>query len=176
MKFKFFSLATILIFCMGFMACTQADKINGKQIGKVLQNTLAAPEKIVIYDKGSTKEISISNAQFNKIVELTNKRFHDKLSTASDVINDSTMGDIRKDGLGIEFFYSSEQQLAIEGDGFKAFKYNKLYFQLTSDRSGNKYGSSVHTLQYGDKEHYMDCSRGPLKYSQELIKIVEGLK
>ena len=137
---------------------------------------MKAPDKILIHSNGTTKELHKDSSEYKKVVQLTEKRFHDKLSTAQDFIDDSTMDGIKKDGLGIEFLYKKEQELSIKGDGFKPFKYYMLYFQLKSDENGNSQGSMVHTLQYGDKDHYKDSSRGPLKYSEELVKLVEGLK
>jgi hypothetical protein len=161
---------------MTFVGCSQSDKINGKQIGKLIENVLSMPDKIIISNNNTSKELDKTNSDFKKIVELTNSRFHSKLSTSLDIIDDETMESIRKDGLGMEFIYSNEQNFSIKGDGFQPFKYYKLYFQLTSEKYGNEQGSTVHTMQYGDNNHYKDCSRGPLKYSEELIKIVENLK
>ncbi|WP_238886250.1 hypothetical protein [Clostridium sp. YIM B02551] len=176
MKLKFTSLIMFFMLCMSFVGCTQSDKINGEQIGKNIENALSIPDKIIIYNKNTPKELNKTNSEFKKIVDLTNSRFHSKLSTSQDIIDDTIMENIQKDGLGMEFIYSNEQKLSINGDGFQPFKYHKLYFQLTSEKYGNGQGSSVHTLQYGDKNHYKDCSRGPLRYSEELIKIVENLK
>ena len=176
MKYKLTSLLIVFVLCMSFIGCTQSDKINGKQIGKTIENALSMPDKIIIYNNNTLKEIDKTNSDFKKIVELTNSRFHNKISTAQDIIDDTAMESIHNDGLGMEFIYSNEQDLSIKGDGFQPFKYHKLYFQLTSEKYGNEQGSTVHTMQYGDKDHYKDCSRGPLKYSEELVKLVESLK
>lgn len=176
MKLRIVSLLMVLIFCISLVGCTQSDKINGKQIGKELKNVLQTPDKIVIYSNVGSKELDKNSSEFKKLVELTENRFHDKLSTVQDIIDDSTMSDIRKDGLGIEFLYNNEQEIAIKGDGFQSFKYYKLYFQLTSQKYDSSQGSTVHTLQYADKDHYKDCSRGPLKYSEKLVKLVEDLE
>lgn len=176
MRFKSIFLIALVLFFISFIVYTQTDKINGKQIGKGLKSVLPKPDKTLIYSNGNTKELDKDSSEYKKVVQLTEKRFHDKLSTAKDIIEDSTMNDIRKDGLGIEFLYDNEQELSIKGDGFQPFKYYKLYFQLTSEKSGNSQGSIVHTLQYGDKEHYKDSSRGPLKYSEELVSLVESLR
>ena len=176
MKFKSTFLIVFLLFCISLIGCTQADKINGKQIGKELKNVLPKPDNILIYSNGNTKELGKDSSEYKKVVQLTEKRFHDNLSTVKDIIDDSTMNGIRKDGLGIEFLYNNQQELSIKGDGFQPFKYYKIYFQLTSQKYGNSQGSMVHTLQYGDKEHYKGCSRGPLKYSKELVRLVEGLE
>ncbi|MDD7794150.1 hypothetical protein [Clostridium sp. 'White wine YQ'] len=178
MKLKITSLLIVFVFCISFIGCTksQSDKINGKQIGKPLENALSTPDKIIIYNNNTSKVLDKTNSDFKKIVDLTNSRFHNKLSTAKDIIDDTTMESIKKDGLGMEFIYYNEQDLSIKGDGFQPFNYHKLYFQLTSEKYGNEQGSSVHTLQYGDKDHYKDCSRGPLKYSEELVTTVENLK
>ncbi|MBL4931225.1 hypothetical protein [Clostridium paridis] len=178
MKLKITSLLMIFAFCISFIGCTQSqsDNINGKQIGKNIENALSMPDKIIIYSNNTSKVLDKTNSDFKKLVDLTNSRFHNKLSTSQDIIDDTTIESMKKDGLGMEFIYSNEQDLSIKGDGFQPFKYHKLYFQLTSEKYGNAQGSSVHTLQYGDKDHYKDCSRGPLRYSEELIKIVENLK
>lgn len=176
MKSKVFYLIIVIIICFSFIGCTQPNNVNKNQIGKQLKNLLPTPDKIIIYSQGSSKKIDTTNPEFKKIFELTNNRFHDKLSTAKDIIDDKVMESIHKDGLGIEFIYENEQSLSIKGEGFIPFKYCKLYFQLTSKQYGKSQGSSIHLLQYGDKEHYKDCSRGPLKYSEELIRTIENMK
>lgn len=176
MKLKVYSLMIVIIICFSLIGCSQSDKVNKEEIGKQLENVLSTPDKIIIHNQNSVKELSKNNPEFKKIVELTNKRFHDKLTTIKDIINDKSMEDIYKDGVGIEFIYNEEQSLNIKGDGFIPFKYYKLYFQLTSERYGNSQGSMVHTLQYGDKEHYKDCSRGFLIYSEQLVKFINSLK
>jgi len=171
--FRLFSLVTL---CFFLVACTQTDTINGKQIGKPLGNVLSTPDKIIFYNKDNRKELDKTDENFNKIVDLTNKRFHNKMSTAQDIIQDDGSGVINRDGLGVEFIYFDEKEMSIKGDGFQPFKYNKLYFQLTSEKYGNAQGSPVHSLQYGDKDQYKGSSRGPLKYSEELVNLVSNLK
>lgn len=184
MKVKSSFLIIILILCIFFVGCTQTDEvsgsetdeINGTNIGNELKNVLPAPDKILIYSNGNTKELYKDSSEYKKVLQLTEKRFHDKICSCQDFINDSIMKGIRKDGLGIEFLYNKEQELSIKGDDFQPFKYYKLYFQLTSEEYGDEQGSPVHTLQYGDKKHYKRFSRGPLKYSEQLVKLVKDLK
>ena len=176
MKLKAFSFVMAIMLCFSLTGCSESKDPNERRIGKQLKNVLSTPDKIIIYREGSTKEVDKNSSQFKKIVELTNSRFHDKLATALDMINDKAMENIHKDGLGIEFIYYKEQSLSTKRDYFKPLKYYKLYFQLTSKKYGSSQGSNAHSFQYGDKEHYKDCSRGPLKYSEELIQLVEKLK
>lgn len=184
MKFKSSLLIIILILCVFFVGCTkndeisgnEADNINGTNIGNELKNVLPAPDKILIYSNGKTKKLDKNSSEYKKVVQLTEKRFHDKICSCQDIINDSIMKFMRRDGLGIEFLYNKEQELSIKNKGFEPFKYYKLYFQLTSEKYGNEQGSMVHTLQYGDKKHYKNFSRGPLKYSEKLVKLVKELK
>jgi len=176
MKLKITSLLMIIVICMSVIGCTQSDKISTEQIGKPVGNIIAVPDKIIIHNISNSKELDKTNPELKNIVKLTNSRFHDKISTAKDIIDDTQMQSIFKDGLGIEFIYSDEQELSINGDGFKPFKYNKLYFQLISEKYGDEQGSPVHNMQYGDKEQYKDWSIGPLKYSEDLVKVVENLK
>jgi hypothetical protein len=65
--------------------------------------------------------------------------------------------------------------LAIKEDGLTPFKYNKLYFQLTSEKYGDGQGSPVHTVIHGDKDQYKGSSNGTLKYSKELVDLVKGM-
>ena len=176
MRLKVSSLVIFIMICFSVVGCTQSNKINENQIGKELRNVLSMPDKIVIHYEGNIQELDKTNSQFKKIVELTNSRFHNKLTTAKDIIDDKVMESTYKDGLGIEFIYNNEQSLSIKEDGFQPFKYYKLYFLLTSKLYGNSQGSTVHIVQYGDKEHYKDCSRGPLKYSEELIETIHNLE
>lgn len=164
------------VFCLSLIGCSQSDTINGKQLGKPLRNVLSIPDRIILYNQGTQKEIDKSSDNFKKILDLTNKRFHDKLSTARDIIDDNGVGAMNKDGIGLEFIYDEVKELSIKGDGFQPFKYNKLYFQITSDKSGNAQGSRVHTLQYGDSQHYKGSSRGPLKYLEELVNLVTSIQ
>jgi hypothetical protein len=155
---------------------TNEDKIYGIQIGKELKNVLTPPDKIILYAYGTQKEIEKSDPRFAQIVDMTNKRFHNKLSTAKDMIDDEAMEHLRKDGLGVEFIYFNQRDMSIKGDGFQPFKYYKLYFQLTSQKSGYEQGSKVHTFQHAEKDGYTEYSRGPLKYSEELVNLVKDIK
>jgi len=133
------------------------------------------PNSIIIYGIENSFELSKDDVNYLKIVELLNERIDNKISTVKDIIDDEEISKIKKDGLGIELIYKDEQELAVKGDGFKAFRYNRLYFQLTSEKYGDFQYSIIDNLQYGDKEHYKDSSRGPLKYSEELIKLVRRI-
>lgn len=163
-------LTVLLMFFMSsifLISCTQPAKTNSNQ----RENALSMPDKIIIYNENNPKkELTSSDSQFEKIVELTNNRFDSQLSIIKDTIDDATMEGILNDGLGIEFIYSTEQELSIDAD---TIKFYKLYFQLTSKKYGNEEGSAIYSFQYGDESHYKDSSRGPLKYSEELVKMVK---
>lgn len=162
MKSKLYYILISLLILTTFIGCSQSKK-----------EIISKPDKIIIYDKGEVKEIDKTSPNFDKIFELTENRFDNKISTAKDIINDEVITEIQDDGLGIEFIYDNEQELSMEGDGFKDFKYYKLYFQLESEQYGDSQGSTVHILQYGDKDNYKDSSRGPLKFSKKLIELVK---
>jgi hypothetical protein len=175
--FSFMLFIIIGLFLFGFSLSNKSseDRINGKQIGNEIKDVLTLPDKIVIYSEGTQKELDKTDPRFTKVVKLTNGRFHNKLSTVQDIIDDDAINNIQKDGLGIEFVYLTEQDMSITGDGFQPFRYNKLYFQLTSQRYGKEQGSTVHTFQHSEKDHYTEYSRGPLKYSKELVTLVKGI-
>ena len=172
MKQRFAVLLTFFMSSIFLVSCTQSAKINSDQ----RKSILSMPDKIIIYNENNPKkELNSSDSQFKKIVELTNNRFESKLSIVKDIIDDTTMKDIFNDGLGIEFIYSTEQELSIDTADMEPIKFHKLYFPLTSEKYGNDTGSPMYLFQYGDESHYKASSRGPLKYSEELIKIVKDL-
>lgn len=175
MKFKRFIVIIFFIFCFSLTGCQQSDEFNAKAIGEPIGTVLSTPDKIIIYNKEKSKELDKNDSRFGKIVELTNKRFHDKLSTNLDIIDESNSTSINRDGYGIEFIYSNEYELSIKSDGFTSFKYNRLYFQLTSEKYGDSQGSPVHSFIHGDKDHYKGSSNGPLKFSKELVDLVKGI-
>lgn len=176
MKLRKYTIIIFILFCFSLTGCQQPDKVIGKEIGKPIGTVLSNPDKIIIHDKEKAKELDKNDERFDKIVEMTNKRFHSKLSTALDIIDESSSTNVIRDGLGVEFIYNNEQELSINGDGFTPFNYNKLYFQLTSEKYGDSQGSPVHYLVHGDKYRYKGSSNGPLKYSKELIDLVKGMQ
>lgn len=165
MRNIYFILSVFIVLSISLIGCS-----NEK--GKDIENVLSIPNKIVIYKNGTTIDVENTRKEYKSIFELTNSRFHDKMSTAQDSIDDSSIEYMKKDGIGVEFIYNAEQTMEVKGEGFKPFTYYKLYFQLDSKKSGNAQGSSVHTLCHGDKDNYKEYSRGPLKYSEELVSIV----
>lgn len=178
MKLKKLIIVLILLLCGSFVGCSTDDEINGNLIGKPIGNVLAEPDRIIIYSKGTAvKKLDKNSSELKKLVNLTSSRFHSKLSTAKDIINEDIMTRKKADGLGIEFIYSREQYMDLKGYnyGFVPFKYYRLYFQITSKTYGNSPSSDVHTFQHGDKYRYSEYSRGSLKYSDELVQEVENL-
>jgi len=130
------------------------------------------PDKIIIYSNGTSTEVD--NKDFKEIVKLTNKRFTSKISTIKDDVNNDLVLKGKNGVLSIEFIYNSEQKLSIFGwgDGFKPFKYNRLFFPLINfDNPG-----STETFQHGDIKNYYEHSRGLLNKSEELVNLVESLK
>ena len=133
---------------------------------------ISAPEKIIIYRYGEAKEITKDNKSFTKIVELANDRIDsDKISTATDIIDDSYVDKLKQAELSVEFVYDKEQDMNVKGDGFKPFKYYKLFFPLKYAYENDM----TFTFQYGNEENYIDCSRGPLKSPVSMINLVKGL-
>jgi hypothetical protein len=89
MKAKQAVFITFILFCFLLVGCQQSDKVNGNEIGKPMVAVLSNPDKIIIYNKEKFKELDKDDAKFDKIVELTNKRFHSKLSTSLDIIDEA---------------------------------------------------------------------------------------
>jgi hypothetical protein len=137
------------------------------------ENTSAinTPYKIIVYKDGNQEEIEKSNPNFNKIAELANDRIDKKnISVVKDGVDiDKFVKESMKNNLGIEFVYDEEQKMDIRNkEGFQPINYYRLYFNLKSDKA---YESEC--FQYGDKDAYVDSSRGPLKPSEDILNIVE---
>jgi hypothetical protein len=134
-------------------------------------STINTPDKIIVYKEGNQKEIEKENPNFNKIVELTNDRIDKKnISVVKDGVDiDTFVKESMKNNLGIEFVYDEEQKMDISNkEGFQPINYYRLYFNLKSDR---EYENEC--FQYGDKDAYIDSSRGPLKPSEDILNIIE---
>ncbi|WP_315111202.1 hypothetical protein [Clostridium intestinale] len=134
-------------------------------------STINTPDKIIVYKDGNQEEIEKSNPNFNKIAELTNDRIDKKnISVTKDGVDiDKFVKESMKNNLGIEFVYDEEQKMDISNnEGFQPINYYRLYFNIKSDKA---YESEC--FQYGDKDAYVDSSRGPLKPSEDILNIVE---
>lgn len=140
-----------------------------------VEKIIPSPNKIVIYFDNKSKEIKPEDTSFEKIVDLTNKRIDvSEISTIKDGVNEEYVNELKQEKLSIEFIYEKEQEMSLKGTTFKAIKYYKLFFPLAN--KGEKYDKSsiVACFQYSDIKNYTDSSRGPLKNSPELIKLVES--
>ncbi|WP_238883460.1 hypothetical protein [Clostridium sp. YIM B02551] len=142
----------------------------------ISKKTIATPDKIIVHDNGKLTEVSKDSSEFNEIVKLTKGRFNFNMYITKDYIDDSTIEYIRQGGVGIEFIYNDEQKCYINILLLQSIKYNKLYFQLEDKKNDTSKYSVVNTFQYSDKYHYKDSSRGPLKYSKELVDLVNKIK
>jgi len=134
-------------------------------------STINTPDKIIVYREVNQKEIEKENPNFNKIVKLTNDRIDKKnISVVKDGVDiDKFVKESMKNNLGIEFVYDEEQKMDMRNkEGFQPINYYRLYFNLKSDKA---YESEC--FQYGDKDVYVDSSRGPLKSSKDILNIVE---
>lgn len=140
------------------------------------QQIINSPSKIIIFNKGLSKELTSKDEIFSKIVDLTNKRIDPKkLTTAKDIVDDTYIASLKKENLSMEFIYNTEQEMNIKGDNFIPFKYYKLFFTLESEQQGVESGSVIYTFQHSDKEHYTEFSRGKLKLSKELINLTRSI-
>lgn len=139
------------------------------------RSIIALPDKIIIHNYDKLTEVPKNSAEFNEIIKLTKRRFHVVTDSAKDAVNDSIMQSVFKDGIGIEFIYNSEKKSYL--DIFNSIKYDKLYFQLTSNTNEDiSETSNINIFQHGYKGHYNDSSKGPLKYSKKLVDLINLLK
>lgn len=168
---KLRTISTVLLFTLIILLISCDPSSANKQI---IKPVLSMPDQIIIHNKDKSQTLDKNNDIYDKVLELTNSRFHDKLSTALDIIDENNADALIRDGIGIEFIYSKEQDFSVKNEDTITFKYYKLYFQLTSEKYGDSQGSPVHTLIHADKNKYTGSSIGPLNYSKELIDLVES--
>lgn len=133
-------------------------------------DTLTAPDRIIVYKDGAQSELSKTDPKFNDVVELTNKRIDRKnLAVCKDGGNiDFTVTESKKTGLSIEFIYENEQTMKVTNQNhFPTLNYNKLFFKLSDD------GYSIDVFQYGNKDVYVDSSRGPLFSPEDIVSLLK---
>lgn len=166
MKLKKISIFVIL--CMTILLCG----CNSKKT----TNLIKTPDKIIIYKDGKEYAIDKNDKDFNKIVELTNKRIDiSNLAICKDIINDDYVNQYKKKLLAIEFLYNQEQNFDINTEQFNPIKYYKLFFILIDKDPDSASRSFACSFQYGNINSYIDSSRGILKSPDDLIKLINSM-
>lgn len=164
MKKVSFILLTSLFFLFLYGCANQKE--NSKLIVDV-------PNKIILYKDGVKKEIKPSDENFIKIVSLTNTRIElDKIFIVKDGVQiDNYVNEYKEKTVGLEFIYDDEQTMNIKNSqGFFPINYYRLYFNLKAEKD-----SECQYFQYGDKEKYIDSSRGPIKMPNDIVDIINEL-
>lgn len=139
-------------------------------------NLVNLPDKIIIYKDNKSYTITKDDKDFNKIVQLTNKRISKyDLAIIKDIIDDGYIAKYKKETLDVEFIYNQEQTLDINTWKAHSIKYNKLFFILVDKESGTEDNSIIYTFQYGNANSYIDSSRGPIKSPEKLIKLINSM-
>ena len=144
-----------------------------QQITNENKQIISSPSKIVAYNNGLTKTLTSEDKEYENIVKLTNVRVEkDKLSVVKDGVEiDNFVNKEKINSTAIEFIYDEETQIDVKNsNGFSPIKFNKLFFKLSED---NVNTNTV--FQYGNKDKYVDSSRGPLKESKELLEFVYAM-
>jgi hypothetical protein len=157
-----------LIFLSSMLTISGCSKSNNAD--KAL---IPSPSKIIAYNNGQTKTLTSEDKEYKDIVELTNRRVVKKnLSTAKDGIEiDNFVKDEKKNATAVEFLHDEEAKIDVKNsNGFDPIKFYKLFFKLNEDSS-----KTNTVFQYGDKDKYIDSSRGPLKESKELLELVNNI-
>ncbi|GKU26686.1 hypothetical protein [Clostridium folliculivorans] len=106
MRLKNFIMIFLLTISMLLISCYHSS--DNIQIVKSIKPVLSMPNQIILHNKGKSETLDKNGDNYNKILELTNNRFHDKISTALNIIDD-TSNEVIRGGLGVEFIYSKEQ-------------------------------------------------------------------
>lgn len=127
---------------------------------------LPKPEKIIVYNEGVQKELDKNSEDFNKILELTNKRFKRNLSIGKDIVDDKSIEFARSRGVGIEFVYSRNHFMFCT----HPFIYDRLYFDLFL------YNTPGTGFAHAMSGQYLGHSLGNLTYSKNLVDLVTNIK
>ena len=132
-------------------------------------NTLAVPDKILIFSNGKQEEIDKNNSKFNEIINLTNNRFNKKNAVIKEGVSDDLVSMKNEVKLGIEFLYLNKQTSIISGEHKIKLDYNKLFFPLDYKKLYTDYGNFMY---YGDGKYL----GGPIGDLTNAKKIVDLLK
>lgn len=152
---------TLLLLLLILSGCNKATK-----------SIIPSPSKIIVYNNGLTKTLTATDKEYENIVKLTNSRVkEEKLAVAKDADIDNFVNMEKKNATAVEFIYDEETEIDVKNsNGFSPIKFNKLFFKLSEDES-----NSNTVFQYGNKDKYIDSSRGPLEESKELLEFVYAI-
>lgn len=158
MKFK--KVFILSIFCMTILLCAY-NFIKPT-------NTFKTPDKIIVYKDGKDYTLDKNDKDFNKIVELTNKRIDSKkFEKITDIVNEEYINYSKKDLLSLEFIYNEEQ-----------VNYSKLFFLIKSKEAGTEQGSPIYGYQYGNSKNSYNIknnsSVGPIGSPEDLVKLIHS--
>lgn len=133
-------------------------------------NTIAVPDKILVFSNGKQEEIDKNNSKFNEIINLTNNRFNKKNAVIKEGVKDDLISMKDEVKLGIEFLYLNKHTSIINGEHKIKFDYNKLFFPLDYKKPYTDYGNFMY---YGIDGKYLS---GPIGYLTNAKKIADLLK
>lgn len=138
------------------------------------KNTIAEPDKILIYRMGNVIEVKKEDPKFNELVKLTNDRFKGKKITITGhlepAILEKGMKNIEK---GMEFIYSTPQSFKVKGDKTPQI-YSKLFFELQDLHSSafGQSGSDIRSFYYGIDSGYSNYDAYGIGFPNAVLKAI----
>lgn len=165
----FFSIVTIGI--IKYTTDSKAESQNSLLV-KMNEDTteykyFQRPDKILLINKGNIdKTIEKGTDLYNKILELTNKRFESRLYTLKSIMNSETFKVLENNGLVLEFIYNEPKHTEFYDQFLPAIKqYVRLIMPLSDSN---------------DKDLYIDDGNGSelspitnLLTAQELVDLLK---
>lgn len=171
---------SMMILCIVLTGCSNTkvenNPKNGVQVASVTQlsneNTnsktykyFAIPDKIIFNNHGKEKVIENGSDLFNKILDLTDKRFSNNISFYKLVTEIEALNNMKQNELVLEFIYSDIKETEYEGYSNISRKYKRLIMPLT--------GKVSNYLYFDDGKKYCYGPIGTLSPSNDLVNILK---
>ena len=131
---------------------------------------LNPPDKIIVYKNGKAIEVAKKSKDFDRIFNLSIKRFSRTLDTVQLAVLQGWETKLKREPLGLEFVYSDEQIFGYTTNGVQPFRYNRLFFPL--DTNPNRSNGLMY-YAYGNGE--LIGPHGGLQNSNELIDLLTNI-
>lgn len=145
--------------------------IGGVEVLKL--SKFQTPDRIIIFSKGNTKELTKESSGFAEIIKLNNKRINSKDMKSIVPAEDGSelVNNLKLYGTGIEFLYENEKSMDI---GKHKISYKRLVFKIGDDTDSEESPSiSNCSFYYGNENGYtISFTRGlePSKEMEDIIK------
>jgi len=145
--------------------------IGGVEVLKL--SKFQTPDRIIIFSKGKTKELTKESSEFAEIIKLNNKRINSKDMKSIVPAEDGSefVNNLKLYGTGIEFLYEKEKSMDI---GKHKISYKRLFFKISDDTDSEESPSiSNCSVYYGNENGYTISFTRGLEPSKEMADIIK---